>query len=266
MSTRSVIEKWYKTLEFPAEYDGEFYEALDTIEIPQDTAVENYHMKCEDGKKNLLAFLYMCQRFQEQSRARNIPEDVIVETLKDLVIWTKVYTDLKGTLYLGELGWLRLHMQFEMFRLGRLQFRMNGCCRDIPEVGLKKGDPIMEIHIPRGSKLDIEECHRSFAWAKEFFSRHFPEYSYDYFTCNSWLLDEDLKEYLPATSNILRFGDLFTRVYAKEFNCLLSSVFRDDTTEENLPQAIPTTAFAQKVKDAVLGGKKFHMTLGILKK
>lgn len=264
MSTRPVIEKWYKALEFPAEYDAEFYEALNTVEISADTAIETYDMKSTDGKRNLLAFLYMCQRVKDQADARGIPEETVVDTLKDIVIWTKVYTGLKGGLYLGELGWLKIHMQFQMFRLGRLQFRMIGVCRDIPEFGLSKGDPIMELHIPRGSRLDPAECDASFARAEEFFPRYFPEYDWAYYTCNSWLLDDDLKEFLPETSNILRFGSRFTKVYHKELNCLLSCVFSDDTTEENLADAVPASAFAKRVKDAVLSGKRFHMTLGVI--
>ena len=141
-----------------------------------------------------------------------------------------------------------------------------GCIRDVPEYGIAKGTPILEIHIPAGEKLDIEKALASLDRAREFFPKYFPDYAYDWFTCSSWLLDEDLKDYLPETSNILRFGNLFTRVYAKEFNCLLSSVFENDTTEENLASAVPTSAFAQRIKDAVLGGKMFHMTFGVIAK
>ena len=266
MSTGPIIEKWYKLLRFPAEYDAEFYEALNTIEIPADTTLESYDMKSEDGKRNLLAFLYLCEGILPQAQERGIPEDIIVDTLKDIVIWTENYTEMKGSLFLGELDWLKLHMRFSLFRLGRLQFRMAKAFRDMPEAGIVKGDNVMEIHIPRGSKLDIAECEKSIAWAKEFFARYFPEFSYSCFTCNSWLLDDTLKEYLPENSNIIRFGNLFTKVYSRELNCLLSSIFRTDTTEENLHDAVCTSSFAQRIKDAVLAGKQFHMTLGFIAK
>ena len=194
MSTGPIIEKWYKLLGFPAEYDAQFYEALDAIDIPADTTLESYDMKSQDGKRNLLTFLYLCEGLQQKANGLGIPEEVLIETLKDIVIWTENYTEMKGTLFLGELEWLKLHMQFEMFRLGRLQFRMAKAYRDIPEAGIRKGDNVMEIHIPRGSKLDIGECERSIAWAKEFFARYFPEFAYTCFTCNSWLLDDTLKE------------------------------------------------------------------------
>ena len=266
MSTKPIIEKWYKTLQFPAEYDAAFYEALETIEIPADTTLENYDLKSEDGKKNLLAFLYLCEDVAQKAQALGISEDIVIESLKDLVIWTENYTEIKGTLFLGELDWLKITMEFAMFRLGRLQFRMAKAYRDIPEAGIAKGDNVMEIHIPRGSKLDIAECENSLAWAKEFFAQYFPEFTYSCFTCNSWLLDDTLKEYLPETSNIIRFGDMFTKVYSRELNCLLSSIFRADTTEENLQDAVCTSSFAQRIKDAVLSGKQFCMTLGFISK
>ena len=266
MSTGPIIAKWYKLLAFPAEFDAQFYEALNAIDVPADSTLESYDLKSQDGKRNLLTFLYLCEGLQKKANGLGIPEEVLIETLKDIVIWTENYTEMKGTLFLGELEWLNIHMQFEMFRLGRLQFRMAKAYRDIPEAGIRKGDNVMEIHIPRGSKLDIGECERSIAWAKEFFAHYFPEFAYTCFTCNSWLLDDTLKEYLPENSNIIRFGSLFTKVYSREMNCLLSSIFRSDTTEENLQDAVCTSSFAQRIKDAVLAGKQFHMTLGFIAK
>lgn len=266
MSTKAVIEKWYAALQFPTEYNAQFIEALSTIDIPADTTLESYDTKSEDGKRNLLTYLYLCENVLRQAQERGIPKDIVIETLKDIVIWTENYTEMKGTLFLGELDWLNIHMRSEMFRLGRLQFRMAKAYRDIPEAGIVKGDDVMEIHIPRGSRLGMEECQKSITWAKEFFARYFPEFTYTCFTCNSWLLDDTLKEYLPENSNIIRFGDLFTKVYSRELNCLLSSIFRADTTEENLHDAVCTSSFAQRVKDAVLSGKKFRMTLGFIPK
>ena len=66
--TKAIIEKWYKTLSFPTEYDTEFYKALDEIEISPDTKIDTYDIDCPDGKKNLLACLYMCEAEAEKCR------------------------------------------------------------------------------------------------------------------------------------------------------------------------------------------------------
>jgi len=266
MSTKAIIKKWYEALEFPKEYDGEFYEALESIEVPEGITLDDYRSASTDGKRNLLTFLYFCEEVEKRGEERGIPREILTDTLKDLVIWTENYTGLKGELYLGQLSWLKIHMRSEMFRLGRLQFRMTGSWRDIPEAGIKEGDPVLEMHIPRGSKLDAAECERSLSMAKEFFARYFPEFQYNCFICNSWLLDDSLKKYLSETSNIIRFGDMFTKTYHAESNGLIGSIFPMGTTEENLADAPCSSSFARRIKDAVLSGEKFHVTLGFIPK
>lgn len=266
MDTKPVIEKWYHNLDFPAAYDAEFYTALESIGIPADITLEKYDLKSRDGKRNLLTFLYLCEQVHRKASALGIPETVITDTLKDIVIWTENHTRRTGGLFLGELSWLSLHMRLQLFRLGRLQFCMGHAFRAIPEVNVDEGDPVLEIHIPRGSKLEFEACEASIAQARGFFARFFPEFSYKCMTCWSWLLDDSLRNYLPENSNIVRFGDLFTRVYSEEKNDLLKYVFRIDMTEEQLADAECTSGFARRVRDAVLAGEKFRMTLGFLRR
>ena len=60
MNAKNIIEKWYKRIGFPSSYDNEFYKALDEYEINTELKIEDYDLKCEDGKKNFLYFLYFC--------------------------------------------------------------------------------------------------------------------------------------------------------------------------------------------------------------
>ena len=138
--------------------------------------------------------------------------------------------------------------------------------QDIPAYGIIKGEKVIEIHIPRGGKLDGEAVRDSIEQAKVFFAKYFPEFSYRYLTCHSWLLDDTLKKYLPPESNILQFGDLFERISKEKSNALLGYLFRWDTTEMNLPHAVCNTAFSQVIKKAVLAGEQFHEVLGIIPK
>jgi hypothetical protein len=48
--------------------------------------------------------------------------------------------------------------------------------------------------------------------ARSLFARLFPEISYSIVTCTSWLLDEQLAEYLPSDSNMIRFQRRFRLV------------------------------------------------------
>ena len=266
MDTKHIIEKWYRTLDFPPAYDEAFYRALNTVKIPADRTLEKYDPKSTDGKRNLLSFLYFCERTSREASALGIPEKVIVDTLRDIVICTEDFTKIKGELYLGQLKWLSLHLQLKLFCLGRLQFCMAKSMRDIAEAGVCEGDPVLEIHIPRGGKLFTEDCLASIEQARIFFARYFPDFQYKVFTCWSWLLDGALKEYLPEDSNILRFGELFYRTYSERSNALLGSVFAVNITEENLAQTQAATAFAGRIKQAVLDGKSFHMVFGYIPK
>lgn len=263
---RTVIEKWYGRLGFPKCYDKEFREALDRIKISDAITLDDYDKKCNDGKRNLLSFLYLCEEVERRYIELGIPDEILIDTLKDIPVWTKVWSSVKGELHLGELGWLSRHMSLRLFKLGRLQFSPSPAERDIPSYGIKKGEEVMEIHIPSGERLEPEECRRSIENAKEFFAKYFPNISYKHFTCHSWLLDDTLKKYLPGDSNIIRFGDMFDKIEEDDSCALIRYLFRWDTNEVNLRYAYPSSTLAEKVKRAVLHGETFHETLGVIEK
>lgn len=265
-AVRPVIEKWYRALPFAKSYDNAFHEALDRIPISDAITLAGYDKTCTDGRRNLLSFLYLCEATAEKYRALGIPEDILLATLQDIPTWTVEWSNIKGELYLGELSWLTRHLDARLFRLGRLQFCMAEAEHDIPGYGIQKGDSVIEVHIPSGGKLDCEAALASLDMARAFFAHYFPDYSYTCFTCHSWLLDDTLKAYLPPESNIVRFGDLFDKVAEDDSYGLIRYLFRWDTTVENLPHAVCNSGFSQRIKSAVLGGVRFHETLGVIAK
>ena len=265
MTTVNVIEKWYKTLSFPIEYDVEFYKALNDIKISSDTTIATYDIDCPDGKKNLLACLYMCEAEAEKCRKIGISEDIIVDTLRDFVTWTNTWTKLKGELYLGELIWLNRHVDMKLFRLGRLQFCMSTAEHDVPSHNLKEGDKVIEVHIPEGAPLSSEACAESFNMAKVFFNKYFPDFDYKCFLTHTWLLDETVNRFLKPESNIIKFQQFFDPVYKNESYAVLKYTVGWDTTIENLKDKAPTSTFAQKIRDYAMSGGKFYEVLGILK-
>ena len=147
-----------------------------------------------------------------------------------------------------EQGWLERHLSMKLFKLGRLQFSPGKAEMDIPALGITKGDPMMEIHIPAVGPLDQEECLKSIERAKEFFAKYDPDYQYRYFTCHSWLLDTSLKQLLGETSNIIRFQNMFAVLHEEKSDAILRYVFRWDCTREMLPQMTCSSGFAKKVR------------------
>ena len=264
--TADVIEKWYKRIGFPEKYDGEFYKALSKIYVPPETSIETYDLKCEDGKKNLLSFLYMCEALSERYAEAGIPDEILDGTVRDIRLWTDSWSEVKGELYLGELPWLEYHMKMKLFRIGRLQFCHTMAKRAYPKLGISEDDGTLDVHIPADGRLDIDECRRSFAAAREFYAEYFPVAGYTYFNCHSWLLDPTLKKYLGPDSNIIRFGDMFERVRDDESLALLRYIFRWDVRGTDMLKDIePTSGFSAKIKEAAIGGEVFHETMGIIK-
>ncbi|MBR5236489.1 MAG: amidohydrolase family protein [Clostridia bacterium] len=264
--TKTIIEKWYKKLGFDKEFDAEFYEALETIPVSDAVTVDNCDISSKDGKRNLLSFLFMCEEVAAEYRAKGISEDILLDTLGDIVRWCRIWSEIKGELYLGETEFLAWHMKLKLFKLGRLQFAMKKAEEDIPSLNIKKGDALVDVHIPAAGSLDKKVCQVSFALAREFFEKFFPEHKFNYFTCDSWLLDDGLKKLLPRSSNIVAFGNMFKKVSKRPSDSVLHYVFRWDIKRYQMPGCACNTSFAKKLQKAVKEGKTFYQTLGFIKK
>ena len=263
---KKIIEKWYTRLGFSNAYDEEFKKALSEISISDDITIDTYDCECTDGKRNLLSFLFFAEKLATEYEALGIPEKVLLDTLYDVVIWTDTWSKVKGELYLGELKWLRCHYTKRLFRIGRLQFARGKAIIDVPKFGIRKGDPIMEVHIPADGPMLIEDCKKSIADAKDFFAKYYPDFKYEYFSCHSWLLDKNLNEYLHEGSNILAFAKLFDVVCEEDSYALLRYIFKWDTNITNLEDAVCTSSFSERIKKAALGGAKFHESFGFFKR
>ena len=258
---KEIIKKWYDVLKFPKEFDAEFNEALETVKISDYIEAETY-IDEKDGKRNLLSYLFLCEKLRKRYQEKEIGEDILIDTVKDLVIWNNIWSDIKGELYLGECNWLKNHLSMKLFKLGRLQFCMGQTYWDLPEAGLKKGDKVIEVHIPETGPLTLDECKKSVEMARKFFKEYFPEFEYKAFTCHSWLLDESLKDLLNENSNILAFQSMFNIELKEESDAILKYTFRWNTTRRKLKREIATSSFAEKVRKEALGGRVFYEAVG----
>lgn len=264
--TRAVIEYWYKKIGFNPAYDEEFYKALDEIDVPDYTRISAYDLDCTDGKKNLLSLLYMCEELKRIYEEKGIDENYLLDNLKDISVWTDIYSDINGGLYLGELCWLVNHLTPNLFKIGRLQFKMAPCDRDVESKGIKKGDPIIEIHIPQRGPLDNNECKASIEAAKEFFKKYYPDYEYKCFTCDSWLLGSDVEEILSPDSNIGKFLGLFEIICRHPHDSILKYLFKWNTTWETAGDFEATSSLAKEIQRRALEGKHFDEGFGIIEK
>ena len=110
----------------------------------------------------VLGFLSEYALYKNQQRG--ISKDITVATLKDVNIWLDNYKTQHKKPGLGEFHWLINHYTGDLFRLGRLQFRIEKSLSGVP-----CGEYSIETHIPQGEPLNIDACLDSFNLAKNYF-------------------------------------------------------------------------------------------------
>lgn len=260
---REIVRKWYGKLNFPAEYDGHFNLLLETCRDSDLKGAEDFFEKPHTAAENLIACLYFCEELEKRYREHGIGEEILLSTLSDIVIWTRVRHGITGELGIGETNWLKRHLSFNIFRLGRLQFAFGKFEKDYPSHGIAQGDNALEVHIPEDGKLSVEECKSSFSRANEFFPKYFPDFRYKYFSCYSWLLDGQLKGILGDNSNICRFADMFEIVDSNKSDSILKYIFRWDATRDNIDFFEAKTSLQRTVKDLIRQGRDFYESYGI---
>jgi hypothetical protein len=166
--------------------------------------------------------------------------------------------------------WLAEHFTGRLFQLGRLQFDRSGVgrttSRELQAAGfdIQTGDPVLGVHIPDYlGPFDPAACDESFAMAREFFSRYFPEEKLDIVLCYSWLLSRDLATYLSPASNILAFQRRFTINYRDsppQDEDFFQFVFQRSASEvDSLPQ---DTTLQRAIVQHVRDGKHWYGGVG----
>jgi hypothetical protein len=78
--------------------------------------------------------------------------------------------------------------------------------------GFRRGDPALGLHVPASGRLTPQECDESLNRIRSAAPKMFPGEPLRIATCTSWMLDEQLAEYLPPDSNILAFQRRFHMV------------------------------------------------------
>ncbi|MGJ0384330.1 acyltransferase domain-containing protein [Paenarthrobacter nicotinovorans] len=127
---------------------------------------------------------------------------VSAASLADVGLQMRINRRVHGRFGLDTWSWLTLHMAGNLFRLGRLQFHL------VPDEGCASGW-VLGVHIPEDGGLSPALVDESFAEARDFFARHFPDKPVAVATCDSWMLDPYLAKRLPE-SNIASFARRFT--------------------------------------------------------
>lgn len=161
---------------------------------------------------NMYIYIRKCEQALVQFRERGIADDIFYASASAFTVcgqWLLEREGIYGISRWPHRAWMRHFFNIEIFRLGRLEFEYMHSEYDaeINGLTLRKGDPCIGVHIPRG-KLNTQECEDAYGLAREFFKKH---YGMDVciFFCVSWLLHPWLSEELGPNSGIVDFQKRF---------------------------------------------------------
>ena len=221
----------------------------------------------------LALYLRWGVRTYEEYRGRGIPDAVFWDTFHDFALWSKECERATGRPGLTEWGWNALLLRMEVVRLGRLEYQPHTLDRGIilGDVSLAAGTPVLEVHIPAGTRLRRDDLLSSLNAAGAFFQRYFAagaffqryfQRDFLWFHCHSWLLSPELRELLTAESGILQFQHLFT-VYDEDFPIRQAEERVFGTVEQDPREYPENTSLQRALKTYLLEGKCVGMGKGI---
>jgi hypothetical protein len=212
-------------------------------------------------------------------RERGIPDDVSSNTIADLARHIRLYRLRTGRVGCDEQFWFSWHFRGELFELGRLQFNphrlMAGLAGplfwyDTPAIealgdGFRADDPALGVHIPESGPLTPSACDASFQAAREFFARFFPDQNFRVATCTSWLMDDQLLDYLDPDSNIVRFQRRFDLLPGTQDadSEPVRFVFHRELSE--LDRVVPRTRLEHAIVNHLAAGRHWRMRTGALR-
>ena len=163
-----------------------------------------------DDYRHLVLILSGMLHSHDEYAGNGIGDDIYFDTMSDSFIWAELHRRLTGKIGLRETSWLLLHINLELFRLGRLQFQKSRTPDSFTP--FVESEEVIGIHIPDIGPLEYEECLSSLERARSFYRKDIP------FVCDSWLLDPELSKVLSENSNILKFQSLFDIVAVDKSN------------------------------------------------
>ncbi|KAB1946088.1 hypothetical protein F8271_07770 [Micromonospora sp. ALFpr18c] len=214
-------------------------------ELPRERGLASRHLY-------VYAYLALVDVARAYHRDHGIADAVSWLSLADLGRNLAIDRRMRGEGWPVMQSWLTLHVRGSVYELGRLQHH--------------RGGETLALHVPDAGPLTPDAVDASLDEARAFFPRHFPDEHYEAFSCGSWLLDPQLREYLPAESNIVRFQRRFELTPYEEQEGpdadveVLRFVFRTLSTPlDELPRR---TALQRAVVDHLRAGRHWQWRHG----
>ena len=161
------------------------------------------------------------ERFLREGRC---PQSVIDRTMSSLSRHAGIHFRKWDTVGIDAGWWMLPALRGELLHIGSLQFHCVtlgvGSLAPRPWYsdddattlgpGFRHGDPSVGIHIPDNTDLSASALDATFREARDVVGATWPVRQRRVATCQSWMLDPQLGEFLAPSSNILGFQRRFT--------------------------------------------------------
>ncbi|MBQ2942939.1 MAG: DUF5596 domain-containing protein [Clostridia bacterium] len=196
-----------------------------------------------------LAFLLLAARpLRYIYKAKGISEDVYYNSVLDLSTKNDECKKVYGIVGTFVSDWMSLYYWFRIYGLGRLQYEPMASDIDYKDY-VKKGDTVLNCHIPSTGPLTEELLTDSLKKAYDFFGYTGPMPV----RCASWLIHPGIATCYKEGSNMKMFYDCFEIVFKKDSgNCGYWRVFDklnfDEVKEEELKTSFQKS-FYKYLKD-----------------
>ncbi len=152
-----------------------------------------------NGMKRLCCMLRCALRAREEYDRLGISETIYVDSMAAFSRFVREHMESYGCYGFDRGTWTTRQVSSKLFRIGQMEY----------ELTTLEGQPVVSLHIPTDVDLRPEVLRPSMKEGLAEFYRIFPEYEGKTVYCHSWLLSPLLKDFLPETSNILRFQEMF---------------------------------------------------------
>ena len=211
---------------------------------------------------------------KEKFRQLGYPESVWRDTMSDMVLWLRNEHRNSGVIGLGPVAreWTAVLYNGDVLRFGRLECNAKYCFKgdDIFDAGnnllLAQGSEVINLHIPEDGAMSMDLCSVSLKKMAGFFAEYRPEYHWQGFICQSWLLDSQLQTMLPENSNILAFARDYTVLATRidPGSSAVSFIFHVPGVPADLESLPEDTSLQKALKLHLKAGKTINTAFGIM--
>lgn len=215
----------------------------------------------EEGIKAQFAIFfpiwYMVEEVADDMVRRGVPEEIIIKSLAPVCGCLKINEKLTGKMGTSAyFFWIHKHALGELFNIGAFQY----------EPVKKDGKDLINIHIPAGTKLNVQDNLKSFKEAMDFFDKFYPEFKMEGLMCESWLLSDKIEEVMGGPTNISRFGDMFTKysIGDEKGEAVFRFVYNFAAPYPPIEDVPEDTTLQRKLKAYMLSGKRVYALGGTI--